>query len=471
VFVEDGDGAGVERDGAFAVVALGVPLPDDDTVGDGHGLTDRESCPVELEVAPSQRERFGTSQAGGGDEEPQGVVPVVALAAVVEEGDELVAGPAVVAGVAGSGASGLGWVGEVGDVAGQEAAGDGGFECNVQAAVDVADALGAQALAEVGGAACDRAGPSVGAAWSAAFAIYLEAAVEPVEVFWGELLEADPLSAGTGRRLQTLDRLAASISVARRPSRVVRVAVDGVDGAGKTVFAEELADVLRRQGVVVLCASVDGFHNPAEIRRRRGRGSPEGFCLDSYDDSALRRLLLNPLANGGDRRVVRRVYDVHTEQPVPAVVEAADDVEVLVFDGISVHRSELRDEWDLSVLMEVEFGVSIPRGADRGYGDPDPAAASNHRYVQGQRHYFATCQPRHHATWVVDNNDLADAHIVETTNTWSRHLRTCRWDPPNVSSVAMGAAGDRNTRALPTRSDCRLRPRDIMRYRQRRSHA
>jgi hypothetical protein len=61
VFVQDGDGAGVDRDGAFAVVALRVALPDDDAACDGDGLADRESCPVELEVAPSQRERFGTS--------------------------------------------------------------------------------------------------------------------------------------------------------------------------------------------------------------------------------------------------------------------------------------------------------------------------------------------------------------------------------------------------------------------------
>jgi hypothetical protein len=99
VVVEDGDGAGIEGDGAFAVVALGVALPDDDAVGDGDGLADREPCAVEVDVAPPQRERFGSSQAGGGDEEPQGVVPVAGCAAVVEEGDELLAGPAVAAGV------------------------------------------------------------------------------------------------------------------------------------------------------------------------------------------------------------------------------------------------------------------------------------------------------------------------------------------------------------------------------------
>lgn len=217
---------------------------------------------------------------------------------------------------------------------------------------------------------------------------------------------------GAGRRRHTLNRLAGAISDTRRPGRVVRVAVDGVDGAGKTVFAEELADVLRRQGVVVLCASVDGFHNPAEVRHRRGRGSPDGFFLDSYDYGALQRLLLAPLADGGDRRVVRRFYDVHAEQPVAPIVECADDVEVLVLDGIFLHRPELRDVWELSVFLDVSFDVSIPRGADRGYGDPNPAAASNHRYVQGQRHDLATCQPHRHATWIIDNSDLADAHIV-----------------------------------------------------------
>jgi uridine kinase len=62
--------------------------------------------------------------------------------------------------------------------------------------------------------------------------------------------------------------------------------------------------------------------------------------------------------------------------------------------------------------LEVDFNVSIPRGAGRGYGDPDPAAASNRRYVEGQRLYLATCRPQERATWVIDNNVLADAYLT-----------------------------------------------------------
>lgn len=219
-------------------------------------------------------------------------------------------------------------------------------------------------------------------------------------------------AAAGGRRSQTLERLADAVGGARRAGQVVRVGVDGVDGAGKTVFGDELAVLRRRRGASVLRASVDGFHNPPEVRYRRGRGSPEGFFLDSYDYPALRRLLLEPLGAQGDRWIVQQIHDVHAEMPVDHVVESAADVDVLVFDGIFIHRPELRSLWDRSVLLEVGFEVSIPRGAGRGYGDPDPAAASNHRYIEGQRHYLRTCDPHRHATWVVDNNSLEDAHVV-----------------------------------------------------------
>jgi uridine kinase len=187
-------------------------------------------------------------------------------------------------------------------------------------------------------------------------------------------------------------------------------AVDGVDGAGKTVFTNELGEALESRGIAVLRASVDGFHHPPSIRYQRGRGSPEGFFLDSHDYGALRRPLLEPLACSGERRVVRRIYDVHVEEPVEAVAVPVDEVEVLVFDGICLHRAELRDLWDVSVFVEVDVEASIPRGVGRGYGDPDSTVPTNRRYVEGQRLYLATCRPRERATWVIDNNVLADAH-------------------------------------------------------------
>ncbi|WP_246580249.1 hypothetical protein [Deinococcus aestuarii] len=66
-------------------------------------------------------------------------------------------------------------------------------------------------------------------------------------------------------RRALLDHLAARLD-ARSAAPVLRVAIDGVDGAGKTTFADELAGVLRERGRTVIRASVDGFHAPRATR-------------------------------------------------------------------------------------------------------------------------------------------------------------------------------------------------------------
>ena len=80
-----------------------------------------------------------------------------------------------------------------------------------------------------------------------------------------------------------LEQLAAAIA-ARRLDHPTRVAIDGVDGSGKTTLADELVEPLRRAGRDVIRASVDGFHNPRAIRHRQGRDSADGYYLDACCD-------------------------------------------------------------------------------------------------------------------------------------------------------------------------------------------
>lgn len=210
---------------------------------------------------------------------------------------------------------------------------------------------------------------------------------------------------------------------------IVFVAVDGADGRGKTIFADELAEVLQASGVTIIRASVDGFHNPPSVRYARGRSSPEGFYLDSYDYDALRRLLLDQRLPNGDGQIVRAIYEVHREQPVAQLVELAPLECVLVLDGVVLHREELRGHWDYSIFLDVDFAVSIRRCALRGRGDPEPRAESNRRDVEGQRLYLRLCRPDRHATVVIDNSTLETPRI--TTRNDSR---------PRVTNLAIAAA-------------------------------
>ena len=69
-------------------------------------------------------------------------------------------------------------------------------------------------------------------------------------------------------RQETLRRLAGALAGLSLP-HPVRVGVDGFSCSGKTVLADELAELLRKEGKEVLRAGLDGFHNPPEIRHRK----------------------------------------------------------------------------------------------------------------------------------------------------------------------------------------------------------
>jgi uridine kinase len=205
------------------------------------------------------------------------------------------------------------------------------------------------------------------------------------------------------RRYAVLRGLADRV-LALRPGDRVAVAVDGFDGAGQTVLADQLAEVLAADRDV-LRVSIDGFHRPAVERKARGRG-PETFYEDSYDYAAFRRAVVDPFREG--RPVTTAVNDVDADRPVhPAPVAVGPDT-VLLVDGIFLQRPELAGVWDAAIWVDVPFDVSVPRGNSRfgGHHDPDPDAESNRRYVGGQRLYVAESDPRGRATWVVDNTDL-----------------------------------------------------------------
>ncbi len=216
----------------------------------------------------------------------------------------------------------------------------------------------------------------------------------------------------TTTRYAVLRDLATRV-VALRPGERVAVAVDGFDGAGKTVFADELAAAigLVEGGRDVLRVTIDGFHRPRCERVARGRG-PASFYEDSYDYGAFRRFVIEPFRRGAP--VTPAVNDVEADRPVsPARVDVGSDT-VLLIDGIFLQRPELAEVWDATVWLEVPFAVSVPRGNARfGDGhDPDPEAATNRRYVGGQRLYLAAADPRARATWVIDNTDLEAPRLL-----------------------------------------------------------
>lgn len=191
----------------------------------------------------------------------------------------------------------------------------------------------------------------------------------------------------------------------------MRVAIDGVDAAGKTTLADELVAPIEKLGRPVIRASVDGFHRPRRERYRRGRDSPEGYYHDSFDYESLREELLEQLGPGGSLRYRRAVFDYRSDAFLYERLRTAQADAVLLFDGIFLLRPELNDLWDFRVFVQVELELTVERAIRRALerdGKADGVRERYHkRYVPGQQIYLQTVKPHEVADVVVDNNDLS----------------------------------------------------------------
>jgi uridine kinase len=208
------------------------------------------------------------------------------------------------------------------------------------------------------------------------------------------------------KRQELLEQISAQIMETQKP-HVLRVAVDGVDCSGKTIFADELAKYIQIKGRHVIRASIDGFHNPCQIRHEMGKDSPEGFYLKSFNYDDLIKKLLKPLGPGGDRKYLTSVYDFRTEKRIEEKILTAPENCILIFEGIFLMRPELRDYWDFKIWLDVDFHTVLERAVKRDmylFGDEDKIKEKYlKRYIPGQQIYIKKFNPAGIADIVINN--------------------------------------------------------------------
>jgi uridine kinase len=189
----------------------------------------------------------------------------------------------------------------------------------------------------------------------------------------------------------------------------LRVGIDGIDAAGKSILADELADSISALKRPVVRASLDGFHQPREKRYRQGQLSPQGYFQDSFQYDRLIDRVLKPLGPGGNRIIQTRIFDYRIDSDVTIRPQLVPLDAILIFDGIFLLRDELRTYWDVSIFVKVSFETAFKRAIKR---DSNPQNGGDslkqkylQRYIPAQKRYLQTCQPEAAADFTWDNED------------------------------------------------------------------
>lgn len=197
----------------------------------------------------------------------------------------------------------------------------------------------------------------------------------------------------------------------RKGEGVFMVGIDGVDAAGKTIFAAMLSEELRKRKHTVIEASMDGFHNPREIRYKMGRDSPEGYYRDSFNINAVKVLLIEPLKE--ERLYRTQAFDYKTNLATPFAGVLPEPGSILVFEGVFSFREELRHFWDYRIYLNISPEESLKRGVERDPGEKEEVERKYRvRYLPGQQLYKDEAKPHEHAHIIVDYNDPENPGVL-----------------------------------------------------------
>jgi uridine kinase len=193
------------------------------------------------------------------------------------------------------------------------------------------------------------------------------------------------------------------------------VAIDGIDGSGKSTFADQLTAGLHREGWQTVLFHVDDFRRPVDWARAQNGDVSESelYYRDYYDLDRLEGCLRAFLARAG--RVTIPVFDARTEG-LDGVREVVIDwslgATVAIVEGVFPLRvpSAARG---LVIYLDVPEGEAQSRLTARDLGRGRSRETIEHRlaarYRPAQERYHQCFDPARRADVVIDNRRVQGA--------------------------------------------------------------
>ncbi|HDR8469332.1 TPA: hypothetical protein QC370_004587 [Bacillus cereus] len=195
-----------------------------------------------------------------------------------------------------------------------------------------------------------------------------------------------------------------------------RVGVSGITASGKTTFANELAEEIKKRGLPVTRASIDDFHNPRVIRYAKGKESARGYYEDAHDYPAFKERLLMPLGPNGNLQYETISHNLITDMSVHNEPLLATQNMILIVDGTFLLKKDVAYLFDYKIFVDTNFEIARKRGAKReteAFGSYEEAEKIFlNRYHAACKLYIDEHNPKELADVLFENSKFDDPVVL-----------------------------------------------------------
>jgi uridine kinase len=183
-------------------------------------------------------------------------------------------------------------------------------------------------------------------------------------------------------------------------SRLI-VTVDGIDGSGKSIFADRLAAGLAAEGLAPCIVRIDDFRRPVDW----SAGDEASLYYDRYFDLTAAGNVAAAFASG-DSSLTVPTFDGLTGLPGPDRTLAAGPTAALLVEGVFVRRVPW-PEPARHIYLDVPFDMGrsrvLARDIARGRTPSEVERRWRLRYRPAQERYVLECRPAQQADMVLEN--------------------------------------------------------------------
>jgi HAD superfamily hydrolase (TIGR01549 family) len=204
------------------------------------------------------------------------------------------------------------------------------------------------------------------------------------------------------RRLPIFERILKEAREKKQKDKAFVIGINGIDGAGKTQFAESFEKYLISRKYKAQAIHLDDFHNPRAIRYA-GKDQADNYYNRSFDINLIIEKLLAPIHKKHTISTKIKVLDLHTDKYEIKRNYAIDRNTIVIFEGVFIFRKELSPYIDYKVFMDIPFRESKKRAIARD--SEEVVDKYDGKYLPAQAKHLEEYPPSQVADIVINNTN------------------------------------------------------------------